>query len=165
MKEKYLPDAPPQVIAFVCCFVTTFLMIAACATTEWIMTEGFREGLFEQCVKVGAPTPIPFTKPGEEVEPGCFRAHGAGQSRSFLGQREHVVSDAQVLKGRRSPSVNNSLVPKKGYVRGTAALVVVVVLTDFFGTLLTGLGLRSTDPNKKYKYYRVASWSLVLASE
>ena len=34
--------------------------------------------------------------------------------------------------------------------------------TDFFGSVLTGLGLRSTDPNKKYKYYRVAIYCLVL---
>ena len=50
-----------------------------------------------------------------------------------------------------------------GYVRGAAALVVIAFLTDFFGTLLTGLGLRSTDPNKKYKYYRVAIYSLGIA--
>ena len=50
-----------------------------------------------------------------------------------------------------------------GYVRGAAALVVIAFLTDFFGTLLTGLGLRSTDPNKKYKYYRVAIYSLGVA--
>ena len=52
-----------------------------------------------------------------------------------------------------------------GYVRGTAALIVIAVLTDFFGTLLTGLGLRSTDPNKKYKYYRVAIYALLIASK
>merc|ERR1712209_48973 len=45
------------------------------------------------------------------------------------------------------------------YIRGTAALVVIGLLFDFFGTLLTGLGLRSTDPNKKYKYYRVAIYA------
>jgi len=48
-------------------------------------------------------------------------------------------------------------------VQGSAALIVIVCVTNFFGALLTGLGLRSTDPNKKYKYYRVASWCLVLA--
>ena len=42
-------------------------------------------------------------------------------------------------------------------------MVVIAFLTDFFGTLLTGLGLRSTDPNKKYKYYRVAIYSLGIA--
>merc|ERR1712109_243937 len=49
------------------------------------------------------------------------------------------------------------------YIRGTAALVIIGLLFDFFGTLLTGLGLRSTDPNKKYKYYRVAIYSLGVA--
>ena len=51
------------------------------------------------------------------------------------------------------------------FFRGTAALIVICVLTDFFGTLLTGLGLRSTDPNKKYKYYRVAIYALLVASK
>jgi hypothetical protein len=50
-----------------------------------------------------------------------------------------------------------------GYIRGVGALMCIALLTDFFGTLLTGLGLRSTDPNKKYKYYRVAIYSLLLA--
>merc|ERR1712042_296138 len=49
------------------------------------------------------------------------------------------------------------------YIRGTAALVVIGLIFDFFGTLLTGLGLRSTDPNKKYKYYRVAIYALAVA--
>jgi len=49
------------------------------------------------------------------------------------------------------------------YVRGAAALVIIGVIFDFFGTFLTGLGLRSTDPNKKYKYYRVAIYALILA--
>merc|ERR1712044_92613 len=46
-----------------------------------------------------------------------------------------------------------------GYVRAAAALAIIGFMTDFFGTLLTGLGLRSTDPNKKYKYYRVAIYA------
>merc|ERR1712002_1202136 len=50
-----------------------------------------------------------------------------------------------------------------GYFRGAAALVIIGVFTDFFGTFLTGLGLRSTDPNKKYKYYRVAIYALIVA--
>jgi hypothetical protein len=50
-----------------------------------------------------------------------------------------------------------------GYLRGTAALVIIGLITDFFGTFLTCLGLRSTDPNKKYKYYRVAIYTLIVA--
>merc|ERR1719322_1008706 len=100
-------------------------MIAAVSCSDWVNSDGWREGLFVQCIDDGAPTPLPF---GAEAIPGCHKAHSAG------------------------------------YVRGTAALIVIAVLTDFFGTLLTGLGLRSTDPNKKYKYYRVAIYALLVAT-
>merc|ERR1712156_779924 len=100
-------------------------MLASLGAADWVQTDdGFREGLFTQCIKIGTPTPIPF---GGTADPGCRKAHGAG------------------------------------YVRGAAALAVICFITDFFGTLLTGLGLRSTDPNKKYKYYRVAIYSLGVA--
>ena len=64
-----------QVIAFTCCVITTFLMVAATANSEWIKSEGWREGLFEQCVRAGAPMPMPF---GGLPIPGCRRAHDAG---------------------------------------------------------------------------------------
>ena len=64
-----------QVIAFTCCVITTFLMVAATASTEWIKSEDWREGLFEQCVRAGAPMPMPF---GGLPIPGCRRAHDAG---------------------------------------------------------------------------------------
>merc|ERR1712108_108703 len=100
-------------------------MLASLGAADWVQTDdGFREGLFTQCVRADTPTPLPF---GSEATPGCKRAHSAG------------------------------------YVRGAAALAIICFITDFFGTLLTGLVLRSTDPNKKYKYYRVAIYALVVA--
>merc|ERR1712156_966619 len=100
-------------------------MLASLGAADWVQTDdGFREGLFAQCIKKGTPTPIPL---GGTPEPGCRKAHSAG------------------------------------YVRAAAALAVICFITDFFGTLLTGLGLRSTDPNKKYKYYRVAIYTLAAA--
>ena len=113
-----------QVIAFTCCSITVILLLGALGDASWVQSDGWREGLFTQCVKVGAPTPLPF---GADPTPGCRRAHSAG------------------------------------YVRGAAALMIIGFLTDFFGTLLTGLGLRSTDPNKKYKYYRVAIYAFTAA--
>ena len=50
-----------------------------------------------------------------------------------------------------------------GYVGLVAAFVIIGLICDFFGTFLTGLGLRSTDPNKKYKYYRVAIYAFTAA--
>jgi hypothetical protein len=55
----------------------------------------------------------------------------------------------------------NKIILLLGYIRGVAALMIIGLLTDIFGTLCTGLGLRSTDPNKKYKYYRVAIYALL----
>jgi len=99
-------------------------MTAATATADWMLAEGWREGLFAKCVSEFAPLPLPFDM---DDEIGCTKARPAS------------------------------------YIRGTAALVVIGLLFDFFGTLLTGLGLRSTDPNKKYKYYRVAIYALSVA--
>merc|ERR1712029_529144 len=125
--ETITVTRPMKVIAFTCTTITVFLMIGAVSSSDWVNSEGWREGLFVQCIDEGAPTPIPFSDdPTPDV--GCHRAHSAG------------------------------------YVRGTAALIVICVLTDFYGTLLTGLGLRSTDPNKKYKYYRVAIYALLVST-
>merc|ERR1712088_510558 len=116
---------PMKVIAFTCCAITVIFLLATMGATDWVQSNGWQEGLFNQCARPGIPTPLPFSD-GKSFN-GCKRAHSAG------------------------------------YVRGAAALVVIAFLTDFFGTLLTGLGLRSTDPNKKYKYYRVAIYSLGVA--
>merc|ERR1711981_839230 len=61
------------------------------------------------------------------------------------------------------PTVGCSKARSAGYVGLVAAFVIIGLICDFFGTFLTGLGLRSTDPNKKYKYYRVAIYALVVA--
>merc|ERR1711988_106966 len=122
--ETITVTRPMKVIAFTCCSITVILLLGALGDASWVQSDGWREGLFTQCVKVGAPTPLPF---GADPTPGCRRAHSAG------------------------------------YVRGAAALMIIGFLTDFFGTLLTGLGLRSTDPNKKYKYYRVAIYAFTAA--
>ena len=64
-----------QVIAFTCCFITVILMTAATSTADWIMAEGWREGLFMQCIEEGAPTPLPFNM---DPTVGCSKARSAG---------------------------------------------------------------------------------------
>merc|ERR1712013_465079 len=122
--ETITVTRPLKVIAFTCCFITVILMVAATSTADWMLSEGWREGLFMQCINAGAPTPLPF---GMAEVVGCSDARSAS------------------------------------YLRGAAALVIIGLIFDFFGTFLTGLGLRSTDPNKKYKYYRVAIYALILS--
>jgi len=122
--ETITVTRPLKVIAFTCCFITVILMTAATSTADWILAEGWREGLFMQCIEEGAPTPLPFNM---DPTVGCSKARSAG------------------------------------YVGLVAAFIIIGLVCDFFGTFLTGLGLRSTDPNKKYKYYRVAIYALVVA--
>jgi len=125
--ETITVTRPLKVIAFTCCTITCILMTAATATADWVMAEGWREGLFSMCITALAPKPIPFLADEDDMVPGCVKARSAS------------------------------------YIRGCAALVIIGLLLDIFGTFLTGLGLRSTDPNKKYKYYRVAIYTLIVA--
>lgn len=112
---------PLKVISFTCCCFTLLLLTAATSTSDWMVAEGWREGLFMQCIDASAPTPLPFHMAAQE---GCRVA-------------------------RTSPST-----------AACAVLALLGLLADLLGTLVTGLGLKSTDPNKKYKYYRVATYLL-----
>lgn len=113
-----------KVISFTCCVVTIILLVAAISTADWIIAEGWREGLFSQCISDNVTLPLPF-----DMEPlqGCSPVRSAG------------------------------------YIDLCAVLVIIGVTFDFFGTLLFGFGLRSTDPNKKYKYYRFAIYIMVVS--
>ena len=74
-----MSNSPPlQVIAFTCCFITVILMTAATSTADWILAEGWREGLFMQCIEEGAPTPLPFNM---DPTVGCSKARSAGDKR------------------------------------------------------------------------------------
>merc|ERR1712112_51498 len=122
--ETVVVTRPLKVIAFTCCVITCIILVAATSTADWMLAEGWREGLFQQCISEGAALPLPFEM---TPEVGCRSARTAG------------------------------------YLGACAALVIIGLITDFFGTVMTALGLRSTDPNKKYKYYKVAIYALLAA--
>ena len=69
---------PLKVISFTCCCLTLLLLTAATSTSDWMVAEGWREGLFMQCIEVGAPTPLPFDMADT---PGCSKARSAGEAR------------------------------------------------------------------------------------
>ncbi|XP_065565819.1 uncharacterized protein LOC136030680 [Artemia franciscana] len=96
----------------------------ALTSTDWLMAQGWRQGLFYHCIDNSAERPLPFGLAGD---PGCYRARDVG------------------------------------YIRATAALCIITLFTDAFATLLTGLGLKSEDPEKKYKYYRLAVYIMLLS--
>lgn len=48
-----------------------------------------------------------------------------------------------------------------GYIQGAAALCVITVLMDIAATIMTGMGLCSKDPTRKYALYRFALYVMV----
>nr|CAG4638831.1 EOG090X0HIV [Cyclestheria hislopi] len=115
---------PLKVIAFLCGALALALLVMALASTDWLLTQGWRQGLFLYCVDEGAATPLPFES---DNKVGCYRARD------------------------------------ETYIRATAGLCILALATDVFATLLTGLGLQSSDPNRKYKYYRLAVYIMLIS--
>uniref|UniRef100_T1JJY3 Uncharacterized protein n=1 Tax=Strigamia maritima TaxID=126957 RepID=T1JJY3_STRMM len=50
-----------------------------------------------------------------------------------------------------------------GYIQAAAALCVICLLSDVFATFITGFGLCSKDPQRKYLFYRIAVYVMVFA--
>lgn len=50
----------------------------------------------------------------------------------------------------------NFLISSTVYIKATAILCVITLITDAISTLLTGIGLKTLDANLKYKFYRIA---------
>lgn len=48
-----------------------------------------------------------------------------------------------------------------GYIQGAAALCVITLLMDIAATIMTGMGLCSKDPTRKYALYRFALYVMV----
>ncbi|XP_066247703.1 uncharacterized protein [Euwallacea similis] len=108
---------PLKVIAFICGLIVILLMIMGLVSTDWLMSAGWRQGLFMHCIEENAPEPLPFNTKGSS---GCYSARDVA------------------------------------YIKASATLCVITLLTDLVATVLTGLGLRTKDHHTKFKYYRFA---------
>ncbi|XP_026475362.1 transmembrane protein 47-like [Ctenocephalides felis] len=64
---------PLKVIALICGGIVLVLMVMSLASTDWLMSEGWRQGLFVHCIEAGATTPLPFNVPDDDG-PGCYPA-------------------------------------------------------------------------------------------
>lgn len=63
---------PLKVIAFICGFIVIVLMVMALTSTDWLLSSGWRQGLFVHCISEGADRPLPFNINVEEV--GCYES-------------------------------------------------------------------------------------------
>jgi hypothetical protein len=130
---------PLKVIAFICGFIVIVLMIMALTSTDWLLSAGWRQGLFVHCVSAGAERPLPFGI--EAPEGGCY------ESRDSCECHFNQSSFSQ-------PNLCSSYLLV--YIKATAILCVITLITDAISTLLTGIGLKTLDANLKYKFYRIA---------
>lgn len=53
--------------------------------------------------------------------------------------------------------------PPTVYIKATAILCVITLITDAISTLLTGIGLKTLDANLKYKFYRIAVLVMIVS--
>lgn len=49
------------------------------------------------------------------------------------------------------------------YIKATAILCVITLITDAISTLLTGIGLKTLDANLKYRFYRIAVYVMIVS--
>nr|XP_029717412.1 transmembrane protein 47-like isoform X2 [Aedes albopictus]XP_029717421.1 transmembrane protein 47-like isoform X2 [Aedes albopictus] len=115
---------PLKVIAFICGVIVGILMILALTSTDWLMAESWRQGLFVHCIEEDYSPPLPFNL---QDPAGCYA------SRDVT------------------------------YIKATAGLCIITLVTDIIATILTGLGLNTQDHNRKYKFYRVAVLVMMVA--
>jgi hypothetical protein len=64
------------VIAFICGLIVVILMIMALASTDWLMSIGWRQGLFIHCIEDNSPMPLPFNV---QDPPDCYQARDVGK--------------------------------------------------------------------------------------
>lgn len=64
-----------QVIAFICGCIVILLMVLSLASTNWLTSDKFRQGLWNYCVEEDAPRPLPFNI---DPTPGCFPGRDVG---------------------------------------------------------------------------------------
>nr|CAD7408137.1 unnamed protein product [Timema cristinae] len=166
--SRQFDNTASWVIAFICGLIVIILMIMALASTDWLMATGWRQGLFIHCIAEGAPTPLPFNM---QDPPGCYQARDVCKYAAFNSTHSFISiyklsTSFPIIEivdsGRENMErLRNSLI--LAYIQAAAALCIITLITDIVATLLTGLGLRSKDHMKKYKYYKIAVYVMVLS--
>lgn len=79
------PVSLSQVIALICNLFVNLLMILCLLSTNWLTTTKYRQGLWQYCIDVDSPRPLPF---GITDEDGCHWGREVGEfcwSFSFFG--------------------------------------------------------------------------------
>jgi len=129
--ETVTISRPIKVIAFLCGIFACVLLLMAFASSEWVISDNYKQGLLAYCVLANKTDPIPF------VEIGDTEAEAVGCHWIDLSQQAYTLI--------------------------CGGFCLSSLLISIFATLLTVLGLRCRDANKKYKYYRLSTIVMTVA--
>nr|CAG4645920.1 EOG090X0HIV [Lynceus sp. MCZ IZ 141354] len=121
---------PLKVISFLCGALALALLVMSLASTDWLLAQGWRQGLFFHCVDDIAERPLPF---GLQEESGCYRARDEGYIRAtaalcVVGLAADIFATLLTGLGLQSGDSNK----KYRYYR----LAVYVMLFSLFAILI-----------------------------
>lgn len=95
-------------------------------------------------------------------QPRCLWVHRKWNPSWFCSKLDVVVFAIQMAIFQTNPSGFFPF-PFSVYIKATAGLCILSLVTDVIATILTGIGLHTKNQNTKYRYYRRAVLIMLVA--
>lgn len=127
----------------------------ALSSTDWLLSTGWRQGLFTHCIE-DLNQPIPFNYDAKET--GCYPSRDVCE---WPFQNKNPCLIFLGIMHFMAQTVYYYLFAV--YIKATAGLCILSLVTDIIATILTGCGLRTKNQNIKYKFYRRAVLIMLVA--
>lgn len=130
----------------------------ALTSTDWLLSTGWRQGLFTHCIE-DLNQPIPFNYDAKET--GCYPSRDVCKYFCLWFGSKYNFQEVFYLFFDKNHDNYFILV----YIKATAGLCILSLVTDTIATILTGIGLHTKNQNIKYKFYRRAVLIMLVACE
>ena len=130
-------------------------MIAAITNSEWALSDGWREGLFVQCASAtDTATPLPFHQPYALNHANATHT-GRCRARVAINEKDKtpILEDGKMVE------------QMPGYMTTTLIFLIIGLLIDILGTILTAVGLKGADREKNIAYNKIAIVLFAIACE
>lgn len=70
-------------------------MLMALTSTDWLLSAGWRQGLFSHCIALNAPTPLPFNVPNNG--PDCYPTREVGMYQKLVKLIDFLIKFLIIL--------------------------------------------------------------------
>lgn len=181
-----------KVLSCICGFVGVLLLLMAIATTAWLESDGYRQGLWSEC-KIGEnntlecynngfnDTGVPDANATSDSKlpdsnntvPAAPTAAAAGDEQpTTVAEQLEASSEAPTMPdvpdgGNAKARAKRFIGDNKGlrdWLVGCAALCLIGVILAFIGSILCAIGLCSTSYRHKFKFYKAALYFFVFSA-